>query len=101
LIDLADDVVAHHKWRAVARSLWVEVTSYQYVGVLQTGRKHAHPYLTAAGFGHNRVDDFQAVGIAEAADLNDPIVWLCYGFGRSRYGWLSTGGRGVVIRRNE
>jgi hypothetical protein len=50
------------------------VTPDQRVGVLQAGSEHADSHFVLAGVRQWSVDDFEAVGIAELPDLNDPIV---------------------------
>jgi hypothetical protein len=74
LIDFSDKVITHYEWWPAGRSLRVEVTPDQRVGVLQPRSEYADPHLALAGFRQWSVDHFEAVGIAELPDLNDPIA---------------------------
>ncbi len=79
LIDFRDNVIAHHEWRPLGGSLWVEATSDQDVGVLQTRGEHAHAHLARAGRRQGSVHHVQPVGTSEASDLNNPVARLVHG----------------------
>jgi hypothetical protein len=64
------------RWRAV---LWVEVASYQHIGVVQARGKHADAHLAAAGRRYRGADHLQSVGIPEAIDLNNLVARLRQG----------------------
>jgi hypothetical protein len=74
LIDFSDKVITHYEWWPAGRSLRVEVTSDQRVGVLHARSEHANPHLALAGLRQWSVGHFEAVDIAELPDLNDPIA---------------------------
>jgi hypothetical protein len=79
LIDFSDEVITHYEWWPAGRSLRVEVTPDQRVGVLQARGEHADPHLTLAGIRQGSVDNLQAVGAAEARELNNSIARLAHG----------------------
>jgi hypothetical protein len=59
--------------------LRVEVTPDQHVGVLETRSENANPHLVPAGRRQASVDHLKPVGIAEALDVNNPVVRLFHG----------------------
>ena len=74
LIDLPEDIVAHHERRPAAHGLRIEAAPDQYVSVLQTRGEHADPHLAPAGRRQGSVSHIQPIGIAEAPDLNNPVA---------------------------
>jgi len=79
LIDLPDDVVAHHERRPEAHRLRVQVAPDQHLGVVKTRGEHADPHLAPAGGRQGSVDHLQPVGITEAGDSNNPVARLHHG----------------------
>ena len=79
LIDFSDEVITHYEWWPAGRSLRVEVTPDQRVGVLQARGEHADPHLARAGLRHGNVDNLQPVGAAEMPDLNNSIARFAHG----------------------
>ena len=76
LIDFPNDVIAQHQRRPAVHRLRVEVAPDHDVGVLQARGEHADPHLAPAGCRQGSVDHLQLVGIAEATELNNPVVRL-------------------------
>src|SRR5215468_3173446 len=56
LINLPDDIVAHHKRRAARRGLRVEMAPDQRVGVLNAGGQYPDPYLAGTSHRQRSVD---------------------------------------------
>ena len=80
LIDFPDHIISEHERRPAGRSLRVEVTPDQHVGVLHARGEHAGPHLAPAGRRQGSVDDhLEPVGIAEARDLNNTVARLSHG----------------------
>jgi hypothetical protein len=79
LIDFPDHIVAHYERRPAGRSLWIEMTPDQCVGVLQTRGEHANAHLASSGRRQGSIDYPQPVGTAEACDFNNTIARLDHG----------------------
>src|SRR5215469_16427997 len=71
LIDFPDDIVAHYKRWPAGRCLRVEMASDQCVSVLKARSEHADPHFAGTSRRHGSVDNLQALGIAEAPELNN------------------------------
>jgi hypothetical protein len=74
LIDFSDKVITHYEWWPAGRSLRVEVTPDQRVGVLQARREDTDSHLALARFRQWNVDHVEAVDITKPPDLNDPVA---------------------------
>jgi hypothetical protein len=64
---------------AGAHRLRVQMPPDQYLGVAEARREYANAHLAPAGGRQAGIDNFQCLGITEAADLNNSIALLDHG----------------------